>query len=336
MVNIAVIGCGYWGPNLIRNLNQLQEAAVVMICDLDPEKLKKMEKLYPGVLTTQDYAKVLESPEIDAVVVSTQAATHYQIIKDALSADKDVLSEKPLTILNEEAEELIKLARERERILMVSHTFLYNTAVRKMKEYIDDGRLGKIYYLHATRTHLGLIREDVNAVWDLAAHDISIFSFLLQMQPKIVSAVGGSYLEKNRVDVAFITLTYPNGAIGNIHVGWIDSNKVREVVVVGSKRRLLFDDLNGMEPLRVYEKGVTVERPYSDFGEFKLLLRDGDIISPKVESAEPLKLECQHFIHCIQTRELPLTDGVNGLNVVKVLNAVDRSLKGNGVPVEIR
>lgn len=336
MVKIGVIGCGYWGPNLIRNFNQLQESEVTAICDLDREKLNKMKKLYPEILMTEEHAEVLQSPEIDAVVVSTQASTHYRIIKDALLANKDVLSEKPLTILREEAEELIELARERNRILMVSHTFLYNPVIRRMKDYIDDGSLGKIYYLNATRTHLGLIREDVNAVWDLAAHDISIFSFLLEMQPKMVSAVGGSYLKKDRIDVAFITLIYPNGIIGNIHVGWIDSNKVREIVVVGSKRRLFFDDLNGLEPLRVYEKGITVERPYSDFGEFRLLLRDGDIISPKIESGEPLKMECQHFINCIKTRRPPLTDGINGLNVVKVLNGIDQSLEGNGIPVEIR
>lgn len=336
MTSLAIIGCGHWGPNLVRNFNANPGADVKIICDLDSTKLLKLRESYPTISTTLNYSDVLASKGVNAVVITTPASKHYQIAKEALLAGKDVLVEKPLTTNIKEAEELVKIAEKYNKILMVGHTFLYNPVIREIRDLLSKDSLGKLYYLQARRTHLGLIREDVNVVWDLAAHDISIFSFLLGEQPKKVSAVGKSYLKKDKIDVAFVTLFYSNNIICNIHVSWIDAVKVREIAIIGSSKRVFFDDLNGLEPLRIYEKGLAIERSYDNFGEFKLLFRDGDIVSPKIASGEPLKLECQHFIHCVETRQSPLTDGINGLNVVKVLNGIDQSLEVNGVLVEIR
>jgi predicted dehydrogenase len=259
------------------------------------------------------------------------------LIKEGLLAGKDILAEKPLTMTVEESEELVTLAEEKGRILMVGHTFLYNPAVRKMKEYFVKNELGEVYYLHSTRTHLGLIREDVNCVYDLATHDISIFSYLLENSPEAVSAVGGCYLKNDREDIAFISLFYPQNKIANIHVSWVDSNKERQVVAVGSKKRIVFNDLDNLEKVRIFEKGVSVVKGKgsADFGEFQLLLRDGDIISPHIESSEPLKNQNQHFLDCLQDRKPPLTDGKNGLEVVKVLVAIEKSLQRKGEYIKV-
>lgn len=335
MVKIGIIGCGHWGPNYIRNFTELPESEVVMVCDIDEARLNGIKGRFREIEIERDYERLLDNPAIEAVVVSTPASTHYQIVRDALEAKKDILCEKPLTLLPEESEELVNLANETERILMVAHTFLYNPAIKRMREYILGGEIGKIYYLQASRTHLGLIREDVNAVWDLATHDVAIFSYLLDTQPEEVSARGGSYLRQGRCDAAFITLSYPDGIIGSITVSWVDSNKVRELAIIGSRARLFFNDLDNLEKLRIYEKGVSVERSYTGFGEFQYLLRDGDIISPKIELKEPLRLQCQHFIECVKERKTALTDGKNGLEVVRVMAAIDESLRQGGIPVKI-
>lgn len=335
MIKIGVIGCGHWGPNYIRNFMEIPESEVVTVCDLDERKLDEVRKKFGEIEVEKDYKRLLDNPEIEAVVVSTPASMHYKIIKDILTSGKDVLSEKPLTLLPEESKDLVELSKRNGRILMVAHTFLYNPAIKRMKEHISKGGVGQVYYLQATRTHLGLIREDVNAAWDLATHDVAIFSYLLNAQPKEAVARGGFYLEQDRCDAAFITLSYPDGVIGSITVSWVDSNKVREISVIGSKARLFFNDLDNLERLRIYEKGVSVERSYSGFGEFQYLLRDGDIISPKIDLKEPLKFQCQHFLDCVKERKAPLTDGKNGLEVVRVMAAIDESLKRNGTPVKI-
>lgn len=335
MVRIGIIGCGHWGPNYIRNFTELSESKVVMACDLDQEKITSLRERFREIEFDVDYQRLLARSDIEAVVVATPATTHYQIVKDALCANKDVLAEKPLTLIPQEGQELVELSESKAKVLMVAHTFLYNPAIRRMKEYVHKGEIGQIYYLQATRTHLGLIREDVNAVWDLATHDVAIFSYLLDVQPQEVVAKGGFYLRSDRCDVAFITLSYPDGVMGSITVSWVDSNKVRQIVVIGSKARLLFNDLDNLEKLRIYEKGVDVERSYSGFGEFQYLLRDGDIISPKIELKEPLRLQCQHFLECVRERKTPLTDGQNGLEVVRVMAATDESLRQGGTPVKI-
>ncbi len=333
---MGVIGCGHWGQNYVRVLHELSVSEVVAVCDKNKDNIRLHPKYYPPLNVCTSVDELLDDESIDAIVISTPALTHYKIAKESLLRGKHILVEKPLALNVEEGKELIRLAREKKVVLMVGHTFLYNTAIKKMKELIRKDDFGEIYYLHSTRTHLGLIRNDVNAIWDLAPHDISIFSYLLDCQPIRVSAVGGQFLGNGREDVAFVTLMYPNGIIANIHVSWVDSNKVREVVVVGSKKRIVMDDLNNLERIRIYEKGVSVERGPGGFGEFQLLLRDGDIISPKVEFQEPLKLQIQHFIECIKTNSVPITDGQCGLNVVRVMAAINKSVKQNGIPEEVR
>jgi predicted dehydrogenase len=336
LVKIGLIGCGYWGPNYARVLHSMPSVKVVTCSDLDSKKLEKLKHQFPAVAVTQNYLDILADAQVDTVVVSTQATTHFEIVKKCLEADRHVLVEKPLAMEEGEGEELVNLAAKKKKILMVGHTFLYNPAVRKLKECVEKGVLGKIYYLHSTRTHLGLIRKDVNAIWDLAPHDVSIFSYLLGQNPVRVSAVGGSYLNNGMEDVAFITLHYPGGVLANIHISWVDSNKVRQVAVIGSQARVVFDDLNNLEKVRVYEKGISMDRPYNTFGEFQLLLRDGDIISPKVEPREPLRDVCEEFVNGIACGGSILSDGNNGLNVVRVMAAVAESVKQNGAPIPIK
>jgi len=333
-MKIGIVGCGYWGINYVRVFNELKDCLVTRVCDMSDQRLQVVHSRFPDVFPGRFLEDLVVDPEIDAVVVATPAAAHYTTARDALLHDKHVLVEKPLTTRVEDGDKLVNLAKERGLTLMVGHTFLYNPAIVKLKEYVTADDFGSVYYLHATRTHLGLIRQDVDAMWDLAPHDISIFSFLLGEHPLWVSAVAGSFLN-GHPDVGFISLGYPNGIMGNIHVSWIDSNKVREVVVVGSKKRIVFDDLNNLERLRIYEKGASISADVGSFGEFQLQLRDGDIISPSFETSEPLKNQCNHFVDCVENGTPVLSDGYNGLDVVRVMSAVDRSVAQQGRAVEI-
>lgn len=335
-VGIAVIGCGYWGVNYIRIFSELRHSRVVAICDSRIERLHEIAQRYPDVLLTTDVDQLLELDGISAVVICTGAASHYWVASRCLAANKHVLVEKPLVTNVADGNELIHLAQTRNLTLMVGHTFLYNSAVRKVKECISPAEMGQTYYLYSCRTNLGPIRQDVNALWDLAPHDISIFNYLLDSTPDWVSAVGAKVLSNEREDVGFISLGYPNNVIGNIHVSWADPNKVRNLVVVGSHRRVVFDDLNTQEKVRIYEKGVKrVEPEVPNYGEHQLLLRDGDVISPYVQASEPLKVQCTHFLECISQGTRPLTDGRAGLDVVQVLTAIDTSIEQSGAPVRL-
>ena len=336
MIRVGAIGCGYWGINYVRVFGELANCTITRVCDTRSERLDYVKQRYPLINTHITVHDLLRDDRLDAVVVSVPATAHYELVRQCLIAGKHVLCEKPLTTTVKEASELVDLARDRDRILMVGHTFLYNNGVRKLKEIVRGATFGDVYYLHATRTNLGPIRPDVNAVWDLAAHDVAIFGYLLDSQPVRVSAVGSRLLGSAHEDVSFITLTYPTGVIANIHVSWADPNKVREVVVVGSNQRVVFDDLNSAERLRIFEKGVAPEKKEADtFGEYRLLVRDGDIISPRIEPNEPLKSLAQHFLECISEGSTPLSDGNNGRDVVRVLRAIDASLRACGRPVDI-
>lgn len=335
MVRLGIIGCGHWGPNYLRIFNQIKGSEVIICCDLLKKNLDNVKEHFDAVEVTTDYTKVLKDKRINAVIIVTPAQTHYKIAKDALMNDKHILVEKPLCLKYEHCKKLINLAKAKKKILMVGHVFLFNPAIKKLKEYIKRDTLGKIYYLHATRTHLGLMRDDVNVSWDLVPHDISIFSYLLEKIPISVSALGGSFLRKPKQDVVFINLLYPGGIIANVHASWADSNKVREIQVIGSHARVVFDDLNNLEKVKLYKKGISVDKSYVDFGEFQLFLRDGDILSPKIDSKQPLRLQCQHFITCLKTGKSPITDGENGAQVVKVMEAIDKSLKLGGRIVKL-
>ena len=335
MIRVALVGYGHWGSNYLRNLQFIDGVEVAVICDPDPRSLQKINKQYPHIKTVNELSSLLEDSKIDAAIIATPAATHYGLAKQFLQAGKHTLVEKPLALNVREARDLVQISETAKKVLMVGHTFLYNPAVRKMKEYMDQGILGKIYYLQSARTHLGLIRNDVSAVWDLAPHDLSIFSYLLGKEPKKVSAVGMCQLNPQLEDVAFVNLFYEDYILGNIHISWVDSNKLRQVAVIGSKARILFNDLDPLERLRIFEKGVSLDKPYTSFGEFQLLLRDGDILSPKVEAEEPLRNVCLEFVDSIQTSKKPLTDGRNGLQVVRAMCAIQESIKREGEPVPV-
>ncbi len=336
-VGVAIIGSGYWGINYVRVFNELPNARVAAVCDARQERLDEVQRRFPGLTVSPDLDEVLQMPDVEAAVICTGATSHYAVASRCLEAGKHLLVEKPMATTVPDSLKLIGLAEKQGVILMVGHTFLYNPGVRKVKEYIAEDKMGRVYYLYSRRTNLGPIRYDVNSIWDLAPHDISIFNYLMESTPLWVSAVGSNILNNTREDVGFVTLGYPDNVLGNIHVSWADPNKVRELVVVGSKQRVVFDDLNALERVKIYQKGVTpsATKEASSFGEFQFLIRDGDILSPRVEISEPLKNQCKHFLECIATGDRPLTDGWDGLRVVQVLQAIDRSVAQNGAPVFI-
>ncbi|RKZ04019.1 MAG: gfo/Idh/MocA family oxidoreductase [Candidatus Hydrothermota bacterium] len=328
---VAVIGLGYWGPNLMRNLTLIPDVQVIAGCDLSIRRLERMMRRFPNVREfTTDCDILLRRPDIDAVVIATPVETHYKLAKKALLHDKDVFIEKPMAASSEEAEELIKICEERGRILMVGHTFLYNPAVRKVKEIIDKGDLGQIYYITSTRINLGIHRKDANVIWDLAAHDFSIIIYWLGEDPIYVYTVGKDFILNGVPDVAFLHVVFPSGVIADLQVSWLAPSKVRNITVVGSDKMIIYDDTSSYEKVRIFDSGVDYSEPET-FGEFQLSYRTGDILSPKIDSIEPLRLEMQHFIECIRERTKPLTDGYNGLRVVRALELAERSMKDTGL-----
>jgi predicted dehydrogenase len=334
-MHIAVIGSGHWGPNHIRNFSSLPGVQVVAAADLDEQRLAAVARTYPTLRTVRDYQELLADRQIDAVVIATPTWTHYQITKEALLAGKDVLCEKPLAIHSAQCRELAERAAAKSRVLMVGHVFLFNPGIRKLHDLVEEGKTGRIYYAHATRTNLGPIREDINASWDLACHDVSIFNYLFGSAPIEVSATGGRFLQRDIEDVAFLSLFYPEGLLANIHVSWMDPKKVRQITVVGDKTMLVWNDLDPEGPIRIYDKGVIQEPYYETFGEFQLLLRDGEISIPKVRMTEPLHLEAEHFAACVRERKNPLCDVGSALDVVRTLEAIDASLAARGQSVKV-
>jgi predicted dehydrogenase len=334
-IRLGFIGCGYWGPNLVRNFAELEGCLVASVAELDGERRQRVSARHPAARVVADHRELLADSAIDAVVIATNLAAHYEVARDALEAGKHVLIEKPMTDDPAEAAELVRLAGERSLLLMTGHTFLFNHAVRDVRRRIDGGELGKILYLHTERTNLGPIRRDTNVIWDLAAHDVSMFLHLLGASPDTVAANGGSYLKAGRPDVVFASLRFASGVIGNIHVSWLDPCKVRRLTVIGDAKMLLFDDMEMLEPIRIFDKGVEQGKRYDTFGEFQLVLRDGDILIPKVHLSEPLKSECAAFIHALRTGEPPLSGGEFSLAVVRVLAAMQASLEQGGIPVPV-
>lgn len=330
---VAVIGCGYWGVNYVRIFEEFPDSEIRVVCDKRPEELAKIGRRFPHLTLTTDVDQALATPGVDAAVIATTAHSHHDLARRALLAGCHVLVEKPLTTRSETASDLQALSAELGLVLVVGHTFLYNPAVRKVKEYLDRD---DVYYLYSRRTNLGPIRTDVNAVWDLAVHDVSIFNYLLGAEPLWVSAVGARVLSNDQEDVAFISLGYPDEVVGHIHVSWTDPHKVREIVVVSPERRIVFNDVEAVERVRIYEKGVRrVDDPGPSFGNPNLLMRDGDIISLALPASEPLRNECGHFLHCVRRQEEVYTPCSQGLSVVRVLEAVDRSIATGGTPVTL-
>ena len=325
-LHLGVIGCGQWGPNHIRNFSHLSGSRVLMCSDLNLKRLQTMKETFRNIHPTNNYKDILKNPRINAVAIATPSHTHYKIVKESLLAGKDVLCEKPLCLKSAEAQELTHLAAKRKKILMVGHVFLFNEGVRKLRELIRNSKLGDLYYLNSVRTNLGPFRTDVNAVWDLATHDIAIFNYLLNASPIEVSAKGGRYLQKNLEDVAFVSLVYPGGILVHIHVSWLDPRKVRQITAVGTKKMVIWDDLDQTGPIKIYDRQVIQQHYYETFGEFSLLAKEGDITIPKINSYEPLKTQDAHFVECLRSRKTPLSDGRTGCAVVRILTAIDRSL----------
>jgi predicted dehydrogenase len=313
----------------------LTDSTVKMCADLSKDRLDHMKVLYPSIGTTDDFEKIITDPDIEAIVIATPVSSHYRISERALALGKHVFVEKPLAGSVDEGTKLIKLADEKRRILMVGHTFVYTAAVNKIKDLIRAGELGDIYYISTSRVNLGLFQEDINVVWDLAPHDASILNYILDSRPVSVSAIGHSYIRPDIEDVAFITLQYPNSVLANIQVSWLNPNKIRKTTVVGGKKMLVYDDVSSLEKIRIYDKGVTVQPHYDTFGEFHLSYRYGDISIPKLDDAEPLKIECQHFIDCIRDNATPRSGGIHGLDVLLSLEAADRSMKNHGAEIKI-
>ena len=327
MIGIGVIGAGYWGPKHIRNFSELPGARATMVSDLDERRILSIQSQHPGIRTTTNYKDLLNSQDVDAVVIATPVSTHARLAREALLANKHVLVEKPLAATSKEAEDLMHIADQQQRVLMVGHTFLYNPAVRALRELVQNGDLGDIFYVYCQRLNLGLFQRDINVMWDLAPHDISILMYVLGQDPIAVGATATSYVRSGIEDVAYIQLAFPNRVHAAVHVSWLDPNKVRRITVVGSKKMAVYDDVESLEKIRVYDKGVDPPPLTASFGEFQLSYRYGDILIPHVAGTEPLRMECEHFLECIQHGQRPLSDARQGLQVVQVLETAQAALK---------
>lgn len=338
MLRTAVIGAGHWGPNLIRNFHNHKTSEVTWVADRDPARRELTRDRYPEIRISADPAEAFADPAVDAAVIATPTVTHYELASAALRAGKHVLVEKPIATRVEEADELCELAERGGRVLMVGHVFLFNAAIRRVKEYLDQGKLGQVFYIAMTRTNLGPIRMDVNAAWDLAAHDVAIVNYWLEGVPTHAAAHGGSWINAGIEDAAFANLWYGNGVMAHLHVSWLNPRKVRDITIVGEKGMLTFDDMNLSEPLRLYDKTVTDQRSpgfIDTFASFRTSIREGDILIPRVPTNEPLRAECDHFLECIVDGKKPLSDGWSGAAAVRVLSAFDRSMAGDGQKVAV-
>jgi predicted dehydrogenase len=331
MITVAVVGVGGWGKNLARNYHEIPDCRLKYVCDLSQPRLDALAPQLPGTIMTTDFAAVLRDPEIHAVVIATPAPSHYALCKQALQHGKDVYVEKPFVLEVAQAEELIELAELKDRILMVGHLLEYHPVVNRLRELIRSNELGDIYYVYSQRLNLGTVRTDENALWNFAPHDVSSILYLLDAEPTDVSARGQCYLRRGVEDVVFMTMNFNDRSMAHVHVSWLDPHKIRKLIVVGSKKMAVFDDIEGTEKLRIYDKGAAQGADYDTFAEY-VTLRFGDIVIPYVKVGEPLRLECQHFLDSIRTRTPPKSDGYDGLRVVKVLDAAQRSLRNNGQP----
>lgn len=334
-INVAVVGCGYWGPNLIRNFSALPDCRVKYVCDLDAKRLAHMKRLYQGVETTREFDALIGDKELDAVAIATPVHLHYDLARKSLSAGKHTFIEKPMTQTSEQSNELVQIAAKRKLTLMVGHTFIYSAPVRRIREIISSGDIGEIQYVSSRRLNLGLFQKDINVAWDLAPHDIAIILYLLGKPPISVNCQGKAHINKDIEDVTNMSLDFENGGFATIHSSWLDPNKIREMVIVGSKRMIVYNDNEPLEKIKIYDKRVEAPPHYDTFAEFQYSYHYGDMIAPYIKQTEPLKVETQHFLDCIQNGKTPESSGVDGLRVIQILEASSRSLKNGGAKVEI-
>jgi len=333
MIRVGVIGYGYWGPNVVRNLREIDGARVVAVCDKNLNALKRLKQVHPEIHTTRDFSEVVTSKDIDAVAVITPVRTHFALAKTALENGKHIFVEKPFTANTAQADELIELANKKNLTIMVDHTFLFTGAVRKIRQLLEDGTMGKLYYYDSTRVNLGLFQHDVNVLWDLAPHDLSIMDFLIHEKPEGVIATGEKHLN-GHIDVAYMTVYFPHNVIAHINVNWLSPVKVRTTLIGGEKRMVVWNDLNADEKIKVYDRGVHMGNRQ---GVYDLLVsyRSGDMWAPKVEQAEALRSELSYFVECIQGNKRPHNDGHAGRRVVQMLEAADKSLKHKGEMIRL-
>lgn len=339
-ITIGVIGCGYWGPNLIRNFAENEKANLSWICDLDEKRVKNLNRRYPAANATTNYKELLDDSSLDAVVVATPVGTHYKFVKEALEAGKHILVEKPFTANVRDAEELIELADKNNLNIMVDHTFVYTGAVRKIKEMVVSGELGGLLYFDSVRINLGLFQRDINVVWDLAPHDLSIMDYLIERQPVSVSATGSCHIEKGIENIAYVMLKFEDEFMASFHFNWLAPVKIRRTLIAGDKKMIVYDDIEPTEKLRIYDKGVTktqieTESDREEAYQTLVSYRTGDVWSPKIDGTEALKYVAQEFLQSIKENRKPLTDAEAGLRVVRILEAAQRSIERNGEQVKL-
>jgi len=334
VLNMGVIGYGYWGPNIVRNFSSVDGIQVVAVCDSSPDMLKKARKTYPALEVSTDPASILESTNIDAVAVITPVFTHFDLARKALENGKHVFVEKPFTFTVQQAEELVELADRKGLKIMVDHTFLFTGAVKKIKELMDEGALGKLYYYDSMRVNLGLFQHDVNVVWDLAPHDFSVMDYLIQEKPVALSATGEVHYNGFE-DIAYVTVYCEQNVIAHFNVNWLSPVKIRTTLLGGDKKMLLWNDLEADEKLKIYDKGVEVTNRENVY-ELLVSYRSGDAWIPRIDQVEALKLEANYFVDCVTNDKTPINDGHAGLRIVKMLEAANESLKGKGKLVELR
>jgi len=330
MLNVAVVGCGYWGPNLVRNFYQLSDCRVLKVCDMDEGRLSHMRQLYPGVETTRSFEEVVADDRVDAVAIATPVRYHYAMAIEALRNDKHVFIEKPMAKSSAECCELIETAEGKGLGLMVGHTFLYSAVVQRIKSIVDSGDLGEVLYISARRLNLGLFQKDINVTWDLAPHDISIVLHILEERPLGVNCQGKSHVHPEVEDVTNMSLSFRNGLFATVQSSWLDPNKVREMTIVGSRRMLVYNDLEPMEKIKIYDQRVETPPHYDTFAEFHFSYHYGDTYSPYLKQTEPLRVECQCFLDSILTGRKTLSSGYEGLEVIRVLEAASQSLANGG------
>lgn len=332
-ISVGVVGCGYWGPNLIRNFCSLGECDLKVICDLDIQRLNHLQSLYQKVEVSTDFKAVVARNDLDALVIATSAPTHFPMAKEALLAGKHVFIEKPMATSSAQCEELVRLAAARKLTLMVGHTFLYSAPVRRIKEIITRGDIGEIRYISARRLNLGLFQRSINVTWDLAPHDISIILYVTGMLPTSINCQGNSHVTQGIEDVTSMCMNFDRGMFATVQNSWLDPRKVREMTIVGSRRMIVYDDVQPLEKIRIYDTRVETPPHYDTFAEFQYSYHYGDSYIPYVKQEEPLKVECQHYLECIRTGRKPITDGAHGAAVVRVLEASSQSLRLNGASV---
>jgi predicted dehydrogenase len=332
-LTLGVVGCGYWGPNLIRNFNHLAGCRLKTVCDLSETRLRHMQELYPAVTTTSRLEDLLEDPELDAIVIATAVRFHYPMARQVLTAGKHVFIEKPMAASAAQCEELNELAARQGLVIMIGHTFLYSSPVRKIKEIVGAGEIGELCYISSRRLNLGLFQKDINVMWDLAPHDLSIILYILEEHPLSVNCQGNANVTVGIEDIINLSLTFRNGRFATVQNSWLDPRKVREMTIVGTKRMIVYDDLQPLEKIKIYDARVDRPPHYDTFAEFQYSYHYGDLHVPYIKQEEPLKVECQHFLDCINEGRQPISSGVEGLQLVRILEAASTSLRLHGAAV---